>query len=139
MVPKKKPSRFFVLAYLKPSEPQGLSRARNTWIFIGVSIIGLLLFLLVVAFLTLGLTKRKRIPTPIDAGADNRRQVFERGVGQDNRGFVRDQGKGRRKEDSPTYINFKNDNSTLTRSVVATSRPESSISSTSSRFVRRAI
>lgn len=120
---------------MKPSEPQGLSRAKNTWIFIGVSIIGLLVFLLVVAFLTLGLTKRKRIATPIDAGAGNRRQVFERGVGQENREFVRDEAKVRRKEDSPTYINFKNDNSTLTRSVVATSRPESSISSTSSRLV----
>ncbi|XP_018563780.1 uncharacterized protein LOC108905425 isoform X2 [Anoplophora glabripennis] len=117
--------------YLKPSEPQSLSRARNTWIFIGVSIIGLLIFLLVVAFLTLGLTKRKRVGTPVDAGTDNRRHIFERGVGQD-RGLVRDEQKVRAKADSPTYINFKNDNSTLTRSVVATSRPESSISSTSS-------
>lgn len=88
-----------------------------------------------VAFLTLGLTKRKRVATPINAGTDNRRHVFERGVGHENRGFVRDEQKVLAKADSPTYINFKNDNSTLTRSVVATSRPESSISSTSSRLV----
>ncbi|KAJ8926389.1 hypothetical protein NQ314_021173, partial [Rhamnusium bicolor] len=121
--------------YLKPSEPQSLSRAKNTWIFIGVSIIGFLLFLLVVAFLTLGLTKRKRVPSPINTGAENRRHVFERGVGNENKGFVQDGGGTRRKEDSPTYINFKNENSTLTRSAIATSRPESSISSTSSRSV----
>ncbi|KAJ8919345.1 hypothetical protein NQ315_003929 [Exocentrus adspersus] len=118
--------------YLKPSEPQSLSRAKNTWIFIGVSIIGFLLFLLVVAFLTLGLTKRKRVPAPVTAGADNRRRIFESDGSKDNKGFVRDEEKLGKNEDSPTYINFKNENVSLTRSCVATSRPGSSISSTSS-------
>ncbi|KAJ8949709.1 hypothetical protein NQ318_013578 [Aromia moschata] len=116
--------------YLKPTEPQSLSKARNTWLFIGVSIIGFLIFLLVVAFLTLGLTKRKRIPTPINVGVDNRRQIFEREGVQENKGFSHDENSRRRQ--SSTYVNFKNENSTLTRSVIASSRPESSISSTSS-------
>ncbi|KAJ8973906.1 hypothetical protein NQ317_004177 [Molorchus minor] len=101
------------IPYLKPAEPQSLSKAKNTWIFIGVSIIGFLIFLLIVAFLTLGLTKRKRVPTPINVSIDNRRHVFERGV-QENKGFVGDDNHHR---ESPTYVNFRNENSTLTRSV----------------------
>lgn len=77
-----------LVAYLKPTQPQGLSSARNTWIFIGASIIGCLIFLLLIAFLTLGFTKRKRVGSPISMGVENRQHIFERGVGTENKGFV---------------------------------------------------
>ncbi|XP_045479793.1 uncharacterized protein LOC123684544 isoform X2 [Harmonia axyridis] len=96
--------------YLKPSKAQSLSRAKNTWIVIGGSIISLLVLLLLVAFLTLGCTKSKRSQ---QAGIDNRRQIFERSVEEPDTGrqksnsFVR-----KRAEQSPTYINFQNQAST---------------------------
>ncbi|RZB40172.1 uncharacterized protein BDFB_005771, partial [Asbolus verrucosus] len=118
--------------YLKPAPPQSLSRAKNTWIFIGVSIVALIIILLVVAFLTLALTKRKK--TPASAGIDNRRQIFERGVGGvDNNAFVHHETKPERSDQSPTYINFRNQPSNQTvRSGISVNRPPSSISSTSS-------
>lgn len=102
-----------------------LSRAKNTWIFIGVSIVALLGILLVVAFLTLALTKRKKA-----SGIDNRRQIFERGA-VENPAFVPD------KPESPTYINFRNQpsNQTVRSGISGINRPRSSISSSSSRSV----
>lgn len=61
----------FVSAYVKASQPQELSKAKNTWFVIGVSIIGLLLILLILAFLLLGFTKKKRLPQP-QVGIENR-------------------------------------------------------------------
>lgn len=73
---------------MKPTEPQSLSSAKNTWIFIGASIIGCLIVLLLIAFLTLGCTKRKRVGSPINVGLENKQHIFERGVGTENKGFV---------------------------------------------------
>ncbi|KAK9872170.1 hypothetical protein WA026_016223 [Henosepilachna vigintioctopunctata] len=95
--------------YIKPAEYQSLSKAKNTWLFIGVSIISLLILLLLVAFLTLGCTKRKR-PS---SGIDNRQQVFERGVEEIDKNLQKTDGVVRRRiEPSPTYINFQNQPST---------------------------
>ncbi|XP_060531947.1 uncharacterized protein LOC132705394 [Cylas formicarius] len=90
--------------YLKAGEPMGLAKAKNTWIFIGFSLLGLLVLLLVLAFLILGFTKRKRVQQPQNPATDNRRHVFERGVGHENKGLVRDDEK--RGGDSPTYVNY---------------------------------
>ncbi|XP_044254023.1 uncharacterized protein LOC123004699 isoform X2 [Tribolium madens] len=103
--------------YLKPPAPQGLSRSKNTWIFIGVSIVALLAILLVVAFLTLALTKRKKRPS---SGMENRRQIFERGAINEPK-----------PDQSPTYINFRNQPSNQTLRSVSATRPRSSISSSS--------
>ncbi|KAL3267108.1 hypothetical protein HHI36_011248 [Cryptolaemus montrouzieri] len=96
--------------YIKPAKPQSLTKAKNTWIFIGVSILSLLVLLLLVAFLTLGCTKRKRS----SAGIENRRQIFERGVEEVNRAVTKTDGGAIRKrsEPSPTYVNFQNQPST---------------------------
>ncbi|KAG5866724.1 hypothetical protein JTB14_000537 [Gonioctena quinquepunctata] len=116
--------------YLKPSEPQGLSSAKNTWMFIGISIVGFLVFLLVLAFLLLGCKKKKRVSTPISQGTENRQHIFERGVGHDNKAYELDENR----RVSPTYINYKRENSTA-RNVAVAARPGSSISSTSSSSV----
>ncbi|XP_056636650.1 uncharacterized protein LOC130445148 [Diorhabda sublineata] len=109
--------------YLKPSEPQGLSGAKNTWMVIGISIAVFLVFLLTLAFI-LGCTKKKkRVGTPTSIGVENRQHIFERGVSRDNKGFVGDV-----KKQSPTYIRYSND---TTRNVTTVSRPGSSISSVS--------
>ncbi|XP_072383378.1 uncharacterized protein [Diabrotica undecimpunctata] len=112
--------------YLKPSEPQGLSGAKNTWLFIGVSIVAFLVFLLILAFI-LGCAKKRKVGSPTNVGIENRQHIFERGVGQDNKGFTIDS----QRRDSPTYVKYNNDNSTLLRNVSTVARPESSISSVS--------
>ncbi|CAG9864711.1 unnamed protein product [Phyllotreta striolata] len=108
--------------YLKPSEPQSLSSAKNTWLFIGVSIVAFLIFLLILAFI-LGCTKKKKVGTPTGMGVENRQSVFERGAGHDNKAFSRDTAR----RDSPTYVKYEG-TSTLPRTV---GRPASSISSVS--------
>ncbi|XP_074038328.1 uncharacterized protein isoform X2 [Leptinotarsa decemlineata] len=115
--------------YLKSGEPQGLSSAKSTWMFIGVSIVGLIVFLLVVAFFILGCTKKKKVSTPTSSrGIENRQHIFERGAGHENKGYTEEDTRRR----SPTYIDFKNENTTMTRSVAVVARPGSSISSMSS-------
>ncbi|XP_030766460.1 uncharacterized protein LOC115890385 [Sitophilus oryzae] len=97
--------------YLKASEPMSLSGARNTWFVIGASIMGILLLLLVLAFLILGFAKRNvTSPKTSALGIDNRRHIFERGVGPENKGLVQDGDSitQERNKDSPTYINFDN-------------------------------
>lgn len=119
----------WVLAYLKEAEPQGLSTTNSTWVFIGVSIVGLLVLLLIVAFVILGFTKRKRQAS--DVGIRNRTHIFERGVGQDNKGFVKEGGRGvgdQGDEESPTYINFRKKTA---GQAVAGSRSQSSMSTSS--------
>lgn len=108
-------------AYLKPAAPEGLSRARNTWIFIGTSLLVLFVVLLLIAFLTLGFTKRK-------PGVDNRKQVFdEEGPGFEDKC-------GARKGESPTYINFRHQPSNQTiKSGILLDRPKSSSSSSTMR------
>ncbi|CAH0560395.1 unnamed protein product [Brassicogethes aeneus] len=107
--------------YIKQaSDPQAVSKAKGTWLVIGVSIIALLVFLLFVAFCTLAFAKKKRAPST--TGIENRQHVFERGVGHENKAFVTET-----KEESPTYIDFrKNLKNKLD------SRSESSLTSSSS-------
>ncbi|KAH1019418.1 hypothetical protein HUJ04_009243 [Dendroctonus ponderosae] len=116
--------------YVKAPKPQELSKAKNTWFVIGVSIIGLLLILLILAFLLLGFTKKKRLPQP-NVGIENRRHIFERAVGNENKGLVQDEEtaseRQQGRENSPTYINFADQHVTA---VVL--RPQSSFSGTSS-------
>ncbi|CAH1973441.1 unnamed protein product [Acanthoscelides obtectus] len=113
--------------YLKPAEPQGLSSAKNTWMFIGISILAFLIMLLIIAFVTLGCTKRKRVASPAGMATQNKQQAFAKEAGVENKAFVSEPGKA----ESPTYIRFKNENSTLTKSA-GESRAHSSVSSTSS-------
>lgn len=116
---------FFVIAYLKSATgPEGLSRAKNTWIFIGTSLLVLLIILLLLAFVILGFTKRKRVPS---TGIDNRGQVFN------DECFVRqDERKQKKKGESPTYINFRHQPSNQTiKSGILRDRPKSSSSSNS--------
>ncbi|XP_044749359.1 uncharacterized protein LOC123310056 isoform X2 [Coccinella septempunctata] len=96
--------------YLKPTKAQSLSRAKNTWIVIGGSIISFLVLLLLIAFLTLGCTKRKRSQ---EAGIDNRRQIFERAVEDVDNSRPKSDGFTKKPDEhSPTYINFQNQPST---------------------------
>lgn len=112
---------------MKETEPQSLSTSNNTWIFIGVSIVGLLILLLIIAFFTLGVTKRKR--QAANVGLENRKHIFERGVGHENKGFVEEGGRRQRhNEESPTYINFRNQRNGPKASG---SRSQSSMSSSS--------
>lgn len=111
--------------YLKPSEPQSLTGAKNTWLFIGVFILAFLVSLLILAFI-LGCKKKKKIGTPTNVGIENRQHIFERGAGHDNKGYTKE---GERK-DSPTYIKYEA-GSTLPRTVTTVGRPASSISSVS--------
>lgn len=117
---------------MKSAVPESLSRAKNTWIFIGSSLLILLVLLLLIAFLTLGFTKRKRIPS---TGTDNRRQVFdEEGPGCDNKGFTLQEGR-KKKEDSPTYINFRHQPSNHTiKSGILRERSRSASSSSIMRY-----
>lgn len=88
------------------------------------------MILLLVAFLTLVITKRKK-SIPETTGIDNRRQIFERGAGKDNKAI---DNKTERRKESPTYINFRNQPSNQTiRSGISANRPQSSISSSSLR------
>lgn len=126
--------RYF-LAYLKPAAPESLSRAKNTWIFIGTSLLVLFIVLLLIAFLTLGFTKRKRVPS---VGNENRRQIFdEEGSSYENKGFVRQQGRKIKKggQESPTYINFRHQasNQTIKSGILKNHRPASSSSSSTMR------
>lgn len=127
-------------AYLKSATPEGLSRARNTWIFIGSSLLVLLVILLLIAFLTLGFTKRKRVP---NAGVVNKRQVFdEEGSGCDNHGFVAQeiQKNKKKKEESPTYINFRHQASNQTiKSGILRERPRSTSSCSTLRYTSSVI
>lgn len=109
------------VAYIKQaSDPQAVTKAKNTWLVIGISIIALLVFLLFLAFCTLAFAKRKRPPSNV--GTENRQHVFERGVGQDNKGFIPDC----QRKQSPTYIDFRKHRS---KSGKIESRSESSLSS----------
>lgn len=96
----------------------------------------LLIVLLLIAFLTLGFSKRKRAPST--TGVDNRRQVFdEEGSGCDNKGFVRQEGrKYKKKEESPTYINFRHQpsNRTIQSGILRDNRPRSSSSCSTMRY-----
>ncbi|XP_076252791.1 uncharacterized protein LOC143191505 isoform X1 [Rhynchophorus ferrugineus] len=118
--------------YLKPTEPMGLSKARNTWFVIGVSIMGVLIVLLVLAFLILGFTKKKATsPSSGGLGVDNKRHIFERSGSHENKGLVQDEdtpGQERR-EGTPTYINFEKSSNVAG---VVSVRPGSSASVTSS-------
>nr|CAH7716866.1 unnamed protein product [Callosobruchus chinensis] len=113
--------------YLKPVEPQSLSRAKNTWIFIGISILAFLVMLLVVAFTTLGCTKWKRMASAVGMGTDNKQQSFAKDRGLENKAFVDETGKAA----YPTDINFKNESFTLSKSADVF-RTSGSVTSTSS-------
>lgn len=117
-------------------EPQGLASPHNTWLFIGTSLAALFIMLLLVAFLSLCINKRKRTKM----GMENRQQVFDEGTARDNMGYEagpekekRQPEKGRRL--SPTYINFKTEpsNQTLRSGIILSSRPDSSLSSSTTR------
>ncbi|XP_050299309.1 uncharacterized protein LOC126738160 isoform X2 [Anthonomus grandis grandis] len=116
--------------YVKAAEPQGLLKAKNTWFVIGVSIIGVLLILLVLAFLSLGFAKKSTGRQPSNTGLENR-HIFERSVGNENKGLVQDEESVseclRSRENSSTYIHFGNQHMA---SVVL--RPQSSLSAASS-------
>lgn len=119
------------LAYLKPTEPQSLSDGRNTWLFIGSSLVVLFLLLLAVAFITLCFTKRNKSRM----GLENRRQIFNHKNGNDNAAFIPETVKTRHEKTptnyhTPTYINFREhpSNETLISGIP---RPRSSSSSAS--------
>ncbi|KAF5305934.1 hypothetical protein FQR65_LT07545 [Abscondita terminalis] len=118
--------------YLKVSDPEYLSSTNNTWLFIGVALSILFVLLLLVAFITLALNKRKR--TPI-LGVSNKQQIFHKdvGVGHTNKAFdTNDNSIEKTKQQSPTYINFRTQpsNDTL-RSGINLTRPKSTSSSSS--------
>ncbi|XP_066146988.1 uncharacterized protein [Euwallacea fornicatus] len=117
--------------YVKASEPLGLAKAKNTWFVIGISIIGVLLILLILAFLLLGVGKKKRPIEGRPLAVENKKHIFERGVGVENKGLVRDDEtlseSNQAEGTSPTYIHFGEQHVT---SVVL--RPQSSFSPTSS-------
>ncbi|KAF5304567.1 hypothetical protein FQA39_LY09618 [Lamprigera yunnana] len=115
--------------YLKVRDPEYLSSTNNTWIFIGVALTILFVLLLFVAFITLAMNKRKRIPN---------QQMFRQdvGAGQTNKAFDANENRiekgGNR---SPTYINFRTQPSNETlRSGIVLTRPKSRSSSSSSSF-----
>nr|CAI5863774.1 unnamed protein product [Callosobruchus analis] len=119
---------FFIKAkpYLKAVEPQSLSRAKNTWIFIGISILALLVMLLIVAFTTLGCTRWKRMASAVGMGTENKQQSFAKDHGLQNKAFVDETGKA----EYPTDIKFKNESA-------GGFRAPGSITSTSSRIMLR--
>ncbi|CAG9768533.1 unnamed protein product [Ceutorhynchus assimilis] len=106
--------------YVKPSEPQSLlNKAKSTWFVIGGTIIGVLVVLLVLAFVILGAAKKRRPQDQQVVGAENRRHVFERGAGYENKGLVQDEAFT---SPSPTYLHFGDRHQVVLR-------PQSSLSS----------
>ncbi|XP_018330536.1 uncharacterized protein LOC108740646 [Agrilus planipennis] len=123
--------------YLKPSQPEYLETAKNTWLFIGAALSILFLLLLLATLLTLSFSKKKKT----GLGSANRRQVFEHGtVGResDNKSFVVSEADKRGianegRKLSSSYVNYK-DEATLTKTFKSTgsmtSRPNSCSTST---------
>ncbi|XP_017772514.1 PREDICTED: uncharacterized protein LOC108559681 isoform X2 [Nicrophorus vespilloides] len=92
--------------YIKPSSPQELAKERPIWIYVGISVIVVLLLLLGVIILATMVTKHR---SPLRE--QNVAQAFaasEFGGGNETEDSCRKYKSGRRNQNpSPTYINFR--------------------------------
>lgn len=130
---------YLVPAYLKVNDPQYLASSNNTWVFIGVALTILFVLLLLVALLTLALSKHSKS----QMGLLNKKQVFhhDSATGHTNNAFVtngteKSEYDSRRRRESSTYINFRSQPSNQTlKSGMFLARPQNTSSSSSYRYI----